>query len=203
MVDQRFGRLVVLKDVGNNRHSQSMWLCRCDCGGEKVVSINALRSDMTRSCGCLRKGKSLVRTRVEGTFRCTACKQRRPLETRLPESNYRCTECGYPAKEFNLPLRLWRRAKKRAESSGIPFSISPEDITIPTICPALGIPLQLQDRNSTPTLDRFIPELGYVPGNISVISWRANSLKKNGTIEEFEGLLAWMRSRKVNNDHTL
>lgn len=31
------------------------WLCRCDCGGEKVVSQNMLAAGKTASCGCLRR----------------------------------------------------------------------------------------------------------------------------------------------------
>ena len=48
----------------------------------------------------------------------------------------------------------------------------------------------------SPTLDKTIPALGYVPGNIAVISWRANRLKNNGTLEELEALVEWMRKQK-------
>jgi hypothetical protein len=33
-------------------------------------------------------------------------------------------------------------------------------------------------------LDRLIPELGYVKGNIAVVSTRANTLKRDATPEE-------------------
>jgi hypothetical protein len=44
------------------------------------------------------------------------------------------------------------------------------------------------------SLDRIVPELGYVKGNIAVISNRANSLKSNATLEELERLCAWLKS---------
>lgn len=49
---QRFGRLVALFDVGiaKRRH----WCCRCDCGTERIVPVDALTSGKTRSCGCLK-----------------------------------------------------------------------------------------------------------------------------------------------------
>ena len=50
---QRFGRLVVVKHMGSNQYRQSVWLCRCDCGNEKVITSNQLRTGHTRSCGCL------------------------------------------------------------------------------------------------------------------------------------------------------
>jgi len=48
----RFGRLVVLSDAGTVA-GRSTWLCRCDCGGEKVVSSNSLNQGRVRSCRCL------------------------------------------------------------------------------------------------------------------------------------------------------
>jgi len=51
----RFGRLVVVEYAGKERHGHSMWLCRCDCGSQKVVSGNCLGVGSTRSCGCLDK----------------------------------------------------------------------------------------------------------------------------------------------------
>lgn len=53
LVGCRFGRLVVV-GVAPQRHRQDRWLCRCDCGGEKIVSTSHLGAT-TLSCGCLRK----------------------------------------------------------------------------------------------------------------------------------------------------
>ena len=43
-------------------------------------------------------------------------------------------------------------------------------------------------RLSSPSLDKVIPSLGYVKGNIWVISYRANTIKNNCTFEEIEKL---------------
>lgn len=45
--------------------------------------------------------------------------------------------------------------------------------------------------NSTPSLDRIIPKKGYVRGNIIVISWRANLLKRDATIKELMQLASF------------
>ena len=54
----RYGRLVVNKSVGTKKvgttFSQFV-LVRCDCGAEKVVAVNSLKTGKTRSCGCLQK----------------------------------------------------------------------------------------------------------------------------------------------------
>lgn len=88
-------------------------------------------------------------------------------------------------------------AKARARKQGVPFALTPEDIVFPESCPVLGIPLFFTDNSrtdNTPTLDRVIPEKGYTPENVRVISWRANKLKSNGTLEELEKIVAYIKN---------
>lgn len=51
LVDRRFGRLVAVSLVIEYRRETS-WLCRCDCGGNKVVTVVALLKGHVTSCGC-------------------------------------------------------------------------------------------------------------------------------------------------------
>lgn len=80
---------------------------------------------------------------------------------------------------------LFERARKRAYSGGIEFTIRRDDIVIPETCPVLGIRLSIGGKRSpsSPSLDRIDPALGYVPGNIRVISDRANRLKGARSLE--------------------
>lgn len=50
---QRFGRLTVIEYAGSKNY-KTLWLCKCDCGKEKVVKGQDLKRGSTRSCGCLR-----------------------------------------------------------------------------------------------------------------------------------------------------
>ena len=53
---QRFGRLIVIERRGSMYDKPvSAWLCKCDCGNEKIVSLIHLRNGATKSCGCLNK----------------------------------------------------------------------------------------------------------------------------------------------------
>lgn len=52
LTGQRFGRLYVLCEVGRNNSGKVLWLCRCDCGNEKIIIGGDLRSGRTTSCGC-------------------------------------------------------------------------------------------------------------------------------------------------------
>jgi hypothetical protein len=79
----------------------------------------------------------------------------------------------------------------------VEFALDLEDIVIPTHCPVLGIKLDTRqingyDRDNSPSLDRIFPDQGYVKGNVKIISWRANSLKKNATPQELIALGKWM-----------
>ena len=49
---QRFGRLTVIESCGKASDRHILWLCKCDCGNERVISGNSLRSSLTKSCGC-------------------------------------------------------------------------------------------------------------------------------------------------------
>jgi len=48
-----FGRWTAIKEVERNKHNQRQYLCRCECGTEKIVILAALTSGKSRSCGCL------------------------------------------------------------------------------------------------------------------------------------------------------
>lgn len=88
-------------------------------------------------------------------------------------------------------------AKKRAKKSGIPFnldeeylqSIYPKD----GLCPLLRIPLTKNREFSGPnsiTLDRIIPQLGYIKGNVQILSHKANTAKSNLTLDEMKLLVS-------------
>jgi hypothetical protein len=52
LAGRRFGWLVVVKPAGSN--NGALWLCRCDCGTEKVLRAGNIVAGVTSSCGCRR-----------------------------------------------------------------------------------------------------------------------------------------------------
>ncbi len=52
--NDKHGRLTVISHAGKDHRNKHLWLCRCDCGNEKVVVSNNLSSRKSNSCGCLR-----------------------------------------------------------------------------------------------------------------------------------------------------
>lgn len=58
LLGQKFERLLVIAEsepVGKNK--RVAWLCQCDCGTQKIVKSEELKSGNTKSCGCLNDEK--------------------------------------------------------------------------------------------------------------------------------------------------
>lgn len=87
----------------------------------------------------------------------------------------------------NRERRMLADAKARATKGGFPCTIELQDIFIPNKCPLLNVPFQRKGPYA-PSLDKLVPSLGYVPGNVLVISCRANAIKHNATLEELQKL---------------
>lgn len=116
---------------------------------------------------------------------CLECKRevhRKHQQEKRAKNGWKTTERAmdlerrrkFPEKE------MYARSKKRAQSKGLAFTITVEDITIPTHCPLIGIPLAVQTggaSDNSPSLDRIDTTRGYVPGNVAVISRLANIMK--------------------------
>lgn len=164
LLGQRFGRLVVVAYGGSHRGTR--WECRCDCGTMKTVQARNLATGTTRSCGCLYRGQHRTHGETIG---------------------------GRTGR-----YSLWVEAKRRAKKKGLLFNLQVSDIVIPELCPLLGMRLCRHigprgPKDDSPSLDRRDSRLGYVVGNVWVISNRANRLKSNATVEELEGLTCRLR----------
>jgi hypothetical protein len=77
-------------------------------------------------------------------------------------------------------VKMLSTARQRAKKIGIKFDLVLDDIKIPAFCPLLGIPLSLGNgvmADSSPSLDRIRNNVGYIRGNVIIISWAANRCK--------------------------
>jgi hypothetical protein len=92
----------------------------------------------------------------------------------------------------NIIGQLFYSAKQRAKKSKVDFDIEIGDIIIPEYCPILKIKLDVRQgfsdnrkpRFNAPSIDRINSALGYIKGNIIIMSYKANVLKKDGTSTE-------------------
>jgi hypothetical protein len=124
---------------------------------------------------------------------CKACwKERRALPiSRRKRSVWRYKDHRKDPRKVILQL-----AKHRAKRDQLPFNLVVDDIIVPERCPILGIDLHVSDgkpSNNSPTLDKYLPELGYVKGNVAVISHRANAIKNNASVEELKSIIRYIQ----------
>lgn len=81
-------------------------------------------------------------------------------------------------------------ARQRARLEGLPFDLTKDDIEVPEFCPVLGVKLnysrasKADNRDYSPSLDKFDPHAGYVKGNVGVVSLKANRLKNQLSPEQ-------------------
>ena len=92
---------------------------------------------------------------------------------------------------------LYKNIKSRCKRINREFSIDLEDIIIPEKCPVFGFELKREDRQTwmcAPSVDRIDSSKGYIKGNVTVVSRRANILKKDATLEELEQLFNYYKT---------
>lgn len=94
-------------------------------------------------------------------------------------------------------------SKIRSLEKGLDHTITKQWIVdnLPKFCPVLGIELSFNgDKYNSPSLDRFDNNKGYTTDNVRIISYRANTLKNNGTLEELEAIVRYMKNEQISID---
>ncbi len=95
---------------------------------------------------------------------------------------------------------LWQSLKASAKARGIAFELLPsdiDDIGIPVSCPILGIPLHFNRgsvQDNSISFDRIDSTKGYSRDNVIVISYRANKIKSNASLDELREIVKFYES---------
>ena len=64
--NQVFGRWTVISRAQSDEKGQAQWLCRCECGNERVMKSILLRRGISRSCGCFKHDVTVERSTRHG-----------------------------------------------------------------------------------------------------------------------------------------
>lgn len=114
------------------------------------------------------------------------------------KTNTRCKKCNCERVKSAAPeYKMLARAKARAKSAEMGFNIDITDIVIPLTCPILGIPLKTHEgssggRDDSPALDRVDNNLGYIKGNVLVVSHLANMMKSSASEKNLLDFAKWV-----------
>lgn len=63
---QKFGRLTVIERVEDDKSGLIRWLCKCECGNEKIIRGKDLKYNKIKSCGCLKREITIERNTKHG-----------------------------------------------------------------------------------------------------------------------------------------
>lgn len=123
-------------------------------------------------------------------------------------SNGVCLECGrhhyHKTGKIDVRKSMVRAARYRAKARNLPFDLTYTDIHIPPNCPCCGTKLICisdrldttgHPRHDSPSLDRIVPALGYIPSNVAVLCMRCNILKSGITEQMLFFLIEYIQKK--------
>ena len=157
---QRFGKLTVMKLSHRDPLNKSVWVCKCDCGVEKIIRSDALKRNGTKSCGCSRRGKTSPLWKGVGEIH-------RYVLTRIKE------DAKIRNIEFNVTLEyLWQLFIHQSSCC----ALTNDTLTFGKTC---------RDNTRTASLDRIDPNQGYVVGNVQWLHKDVNFAKQRMSQQMF------------------
>lgn len=161
LTGKRFGWLIALSYVKNDKFDKAIWKVRCDCGKEKNINASGMKAEIVHSCGCYKRKKlSTGYKDISGSW------WRRLYKAAIQR--------GF---DFNITLEevwnLFIKQNKKCALSGVNLVMYPNNDKY-----------YLQ----TASLDRINSMKGYHINNIQWVHKRINFLKRNYPEEE---LLYW------------
>lgn len=137
----------------------------------------------------------------------SAARRRLNPEYRAAQKEYMSAYCRTPEyrarraarKLANWQHHLYLAVRSGAKRRGIAFSILEHEVPWTNTCPVLGVPIGPRARgrptDDSASIDRADNSLGYVPGNVFVVSYRANRIKNDATVAELERIVAFYREK--------
>ena len=135
---------------------------------------------------------------------CKECDREYQRQRRLKNPE-RSREAARKYREDKKDDHEWRlkqllvAAKARSKTKGRDFELTLEELIElypeDNKCPVFGFDLEWNSagfRETSPSIDRIDSELGYNIENCQVISWKANRLKADATLDELKQLIAFL-----------
>lgn len=98
--------------------------------------------------------------------------------------------------ERNPLVRLVSVAKYRAKKLGYEFTITKDYLILHEYCPILGIKLKFNPgkrKDNSYSIDRIDSTKGYIKGNVCVVSWKANRIKRDISMEFCERVIKYIK----------
>lgn len=163
ILNTKFGLLTPVKCVGNDQKSRrTLWLCKCDCGVEKIFRSDCLRQGFSKSCGCVKKRKGSESASWKGVGSLTGQK--------WSNIHHGAKKRGL---KFNISIEFaWNLLEK-------------QDFK----CAISGLPIELSNQKnndfSSASLDRIDSSQGYTEDNVWWVHRDVNIMKWDFPLDKF------------------
>lgn len=134
----------------------------------------------------VKQGSSSEPVKLSPMGKCHRCGTAISYPKRLWCSDYCQGESWRENNQYDYIFSRWQAA---AKAENIPFTITQDDLAWPINCPYLDIELNYisnEKADNKASLDKIIPALGYVPGNVQIISLLANKMKSSASAEQIK-----------------
>jgi hypothetical protein len=173
LIGNQYGRLTVISFLKKRTMPSGavvpVWLCRCSCGKEKALVQGDLRKGDVNSCGCI------------------------------------ILKHGFTSNNATIDQKIkhksWTGIVERSLKRGYVTDLALDDLPpLTEICPVFNLPYRKgtkKDKSYSPSIDRKNPNLPYMKkykDNLVFISYRANRLKSNATLEELKKIRDYLWS---------
>jgi len=164
LTNRRFGKLVVIELIPKRSASNArMWVCKCDCGNEKIVRGRSLVAGMTRTCGCGAHPNQSTNANWKGYGE-------------IPFDFYTTTKRN--AESINIKFEvsieyLWSlflSQDRKCNLSGLPIQFGR---------------INKDKKNTTASINRIDSLKGYVEGNVQWVHKKINIMKNVYSQKEF------------------
>lgn len=157
IVNNKFGRLLVLKQSHKDERNRMFYVCICDCGIEKIIQRSLIISGNTKSCGCLSK--------------------ERKAATKLPNNKAEINSIilGYKRQKLGYNI-TYSDFAKLISLPCFYCGIENSNLKKTKNCP---------EGFAYNGLDRIDSNLGYTIENVVPCCFKCNYAKRNYTKEEF------------------
>lgn len=173
IVGEHFYKLIVIKFFGKDKHGKIAYLCKCECGNQRIVRRSYLLSGRTKSCGCGRKIASSLTGKKYIHF---ANAKRRQFIGDLSGALWRRIEANANIRKLEVRItkesawQLFEKQNKKCALTGLDLFLDPHHNNRGKV---------------TASLDRIDPMVGYVTENVQWVHKDVNKMKNNFSENRF------------------
>ena len=112
LINKRFEKLLVIKELGKTKNGNILWLCKCDCGNITTKTTNALIKGRAKSCGCVKPIIKPKKYKVGDTIGCYT------LIEYLGKSKWKCRcSCGNEVVKSSSKLGRYKNSVCRCNKA--------------------------------------------------------------------------------------